>query len=171
MTKLERLPAVRCAIDVIVESPLWGSVQEAEAWARPAALAALPPERADCELSVVLADDQAVRRLNARFRRRNAPTNVLSFLPPAFPPRWNGGSGAPLFLGDVVLAYETTRAEAAAAHKEFLHHATHLVVHGVLHLLGYDHRSEEEADTMEARERMILMRLGMPDPYETRERA
>jgi probable rRNA maturation factor len=106
------------------------------------------------EVTVLLADDAAVRALNARHRGRNAPTDVL-----AFP------NDAPGVLGDVVLAYETTAADAAAEGKRLADHAAHLVVHGVLHLLGHDHARAAEARRMEAAERRILASLGIADPY------
>lgn len=173
MTAADQAPARDDdGIDVIVESPLWANLPDAAAFVRRVVAAALPPERRGAALAVALADDRTVRALNARFRGRAAPTNVLSFPPPPAP--WSAGGAqveAPAPLGDVVIAYETAQAEADAEGKEFLHHAAHLLVHGVLHLLGYDHQSDDEAEAMEARERAILRRLDMPDPYEERERA
>ncbi len=120
----------------------------------------LPAER--LEISLVLADDAMVQDLNRRYRGQDKPTNVLSFaalddqpLPP----------DGPILLGDVVLAYETTVGEAAADGKPLTHHLSHLVVHGVLHLLGHDHTDDAEAEEMEAVERTILAALGIPDPY------
>ncbi|HMN51379.1 MAG TPA: rRNA maturation RNase YbeY, partial [Xanthobacteraceae bacterium] len=89
------------------------------------------------------------------------PTNVLSF-----PAAQINAPGAPRLLGDVVLAYGTVAREAAEESKPFLNHAAHLVVHGVLHLLGFDHMNDNDAETMEAKERSILSTLGIPDPYE-----
>lgn len=159
-------------IDIVVESPLWHAFGDAEAQVRRAVAATLPPQDADCELAVVLTDDQSMRALNARFRGRDAPTNVLSFpaLPSARPSPPQPG-GPPAFLGDVVIAFETATAEAAAQGKEFGHHVSHLLVHGVLHLLGYDHQADAEAEAMEARERAILGQLGIPDPDDEREPA
>lgn len=160
-----------CTIDIVVESPLWDAVADVETRVRRAAEAALPPERADCELAVVLTDDETMRALNARFRGQDAATNVLSFPAPAFSQRTaEGRRGEPVFLGDIVIAFDTAKAEADAEGKEFGHHFAHLLVHGVLHLLGYDHHSDAEAEAMEARERAILERLDMPDPYEERDR-
>lgn len=154
-----------CTIDVIVESPLWGTRAEAEAWVHRAVLAALPARHGTCAVTVLLTVDRSIRVLNARFRGRDMPTNVLSF--PAAPglPRQAARSKEPVFLGDIAVAVETARAEAAAEGREFIHHVTHLVVHGVLHLLGYDHQSDAEAEAMESREGAILSRLGMPDPH------
>ena len=126
-----------------------------------AALAAADDEPTPAELSVVLSDDAAVRILNARWRGKDAPTNVLSF--PA------GGAdvaGAPRLLGDVVLAFETMAREAAAQGKPLAHHVRHLIAHGVLHLLGFDHERARDATRMENLERRILDGFGIPDPYQ-----
>lgn len=160
---------VDTGVDVIVESALWDAVPEAEALARRAALAALPAGRPPGALCVVLADDAAVQALNARFRGRDAPTNVLSFPAVPSPVAHPGGATGPTPLGDVVLAFETVQAEAARDDKPFAHHLMHLVVHGVLHLLGHDHMTDSDADLMEARERDILASLAVPDPYAGRE--
>lgn len=155
-------------IDVVVESPLWAAEPEAEAQVLRAVAAALPADQGPVELCVVLADDAAVQILNARYRGRDAPTNVLSF--PAVPsPGGQTETGVPTLLGDVVLAFETVKAEAERDGKPFAHHLGHLVVHGVLHLLGYDHESDAEAELMEARERDVLASLAIPDPYSGRE--
>jgi probable rRNA maturation factor len=119
-----------------------------------------PDLKSEVEVSLVLTDDCEQRRLNRRFRGRDAPTNVLSF--PAGEP---AGPIAPLPLGDVVLAFETVAREAAEQQKPFADHLRHLVVHGVLHLLGYDHAEERQARRMEALETAILQRLGVSDPY------
>ena len=117
---------------------------------------------ANAELTLVFADDALVRALNRDFRGRDEPTNVLSFSArdgraPA--------PGAPLLLGDVVLAYETAAAEAAASGRPLADHVAHLVVHGVLHLLGHDHARAADAKRMEALEVRILAGLGVADPY------
>lgn len=116
------------------------------------------------EISVVLSDDEHIRELNKHHRGMDKPTNVLSF--PAA--RMKTPAGAPRILGDVVLAYETVAREAAEESKPIENHLTHLVVHGVLHLLGYDHEDDDEAEMMETRERQILAKLGVPDPYAER---
>jgi len=120
-----------------------------------AALAVGPAPAGDCEMAVALADDALLRRLNHDYRGLDKPTNVLSF--PA---------GDALLLGDVAIAYETTAAEAAAAGKSLDDHLSHLVVHGTLHLLGYDHETEEDAAEMEPLEVRALAALGIADPYE-----
>jgi probable rRNA maturation factor len=121
------------------------------------------------ELSLVLADDALVRRLNSTYRRKNVATNVLSF--PALTAAERARAAAagrpvrPAPLGDVVAAFETSRREAAALAKPLAHHLSHLIVHGTLHLLGYDHEAECQAQRMERLERRVLAALGIPDPY------
>jgi len=111
-------------------------------------------------VSVILTDDAEQQRLNRDFRGKDAPTNVLSFpIGDATP------DGGPTILGDVVLAFETVAREAAEQKKPLADHLRHLVVHGVLHLLGFDHETDAEAEVMEALEREILAGLGVPDPY------
>jgi len=122
----------------------------------------LPHDIAGAEPSVVLTNDDAIRKINAQWRQKDAPTNVLSF-PAAHMP------GVPRMLGDIIIAYETTAREAKEEHKPFANHLSHLAVHGFLHLLGYDHESDAEAEDMERLERDILARLGVPDPYATRD--
>ena len=117
---------------------------------------------ADYELSVALSDDRHVRRLNRDYRGHDRATNVLSFpseqiAPGELPPH-------PM-LGDLVFAHETCAREAQAQNKGFDEHFAHLFVHGLLHLYGYDHSSEAEAQVMEALERSTLARLGIADPY------
>jgi probable rRNA maturation factor len=115
------------------------------------------------ELAISLADDAAQQRLNRDWRGVDQPTNVLAF------PAWNPDTpippGAPLLLGDVVLAFETAAREADEQGKPLSDHLSHLIVHGVLHLLGYDHVTEAEAVAMESLEKSILASLGVPDPY------
>jgi probable rRNA maturation factor len=115
------------------------------------------------ELGVNLADDACQQRLNRDYRGCDAPTNVLAF--PAWAPGETLAPEAPLLLGDVVLALETVTREAEEQGKPLVDHLSHLTVHGVLHLLGYDHQARDEALTMEALESSILASLGVPDPY------
>jgi probable rRNA maturation factor len=114
-------------------------------------------------IDVVLAGDAEQRQLNRDWRGVDRPTNVLAF--PAWEPGAKIPSGAPLLLGDVVLAFETVAREADEQGKPLGDHLSHLVVHGVLHLLGYDHATEAEAVAMESLETSILAKLGVPDPY------
>jgi probable rRNA maturation factor len=152
------------AIDIQRHSPLWRAVPGATATARKAARAALKHAgvalHPNAALAIALADDAMVRAANRDFRAKDKPTNVLSF--PAVPPDRLAASP---FLGDVIVAHETVAAEAAAEGKPVLHHLAHLVAHGVLHLLGYDHMTKAEAETMEHRETLILASLGLADPY------
>ncbi|MCZ8115922.1 rRNA maturation RNase YbeY [Silanimonas sp.] len=125
--------------------------------------AALAGQRRAIELSVRYVDSDEGRALNRDYRGKDYATNVLSF-PVELPP----GVRSPL-LGDLVICAPVVALEALGQDKPLAHHHAHLVVHGVLHLLGMDHeRSEAEADAMEARERTILGRLGIPDPYAER---
>ncbi|MGC4392101.1 rRNA maturation RNase YbeY [Agrobacterium sp. M50-1] len=113
------------------------------------------------ELSLVFTDDENIREINAEWRDKDKATNVLSF--PAFPLE-PGGMPGPM-LGDIVIARETVEREALELDKSFEDHLTHLLVHGFLHLFGYDHMDEEEAEEMESLETRILAVLGLSDPY------
>jgi probable rRNA maturation factor len=131
----------------------WGkALPGVERLVRRAARAALGVRKRS--LTVALADDRRVRALNKRDRRQDKPTNVLSY-----------PSGEQGFIGDVVLARQTVWREARAQKKAPQAHISHLVVHGTLHLLGYDHENDSEAERMEGLERRILARLGVADPY------
>jgi len=132
------------------------------AQAAAAAVFTLPYLRnAESELSLVFTDDAAIRCLNARWRHKDKATNVLSF--PAFPVK-AGQKPMPL-LGDIVISLETVQAEAKGQNKPLDHHLSHLLVHGLLHLLGYDHITDPEAEVMEGLERQILAGLAIDDPY------
>jgi probable rRNA maturation factor len=116
------------------------------------------PSRRDAgkrSLTIVFSNNSEIQKLNEQFRRKVAPTNVL-----AFPGDEDG------YLGDVILAYETVKCEAAAQSKSFRAHTLHLVVHGVLHILGYDHEGEKPAKRMEKLEIKILSRIAIANPYE-----
>ncbi|WEX77792.1 rRNA maturation RNase YbeY [Sinorhizobium numidicum] len=113
------------------------------------------------ELSLLFTDDASMRAINAEWRSQDKPTNVLSF--PAFPVT-PGKMPGPM-LGDIIVAYETLKREADELGKPFDAHLTHLLVHGFLHLFGYDHMEEGEAERMEGLETRILARLGLSDPY------
>ncbi|CCQ75710.1 rRNA maturation RNase YbeY [Magnetospira sp. QH-2] len=137
------------------------ALPDAKALGRRAALAVLGRPTEPVEASLVLADDETVRGLNLDYRGRDAPTNVLSF---ADLDAGQAGKG-PKMLGDVIIALETTVREAKEQQKSFADHFSHLVVHGMLHLLGFDHEDNEEADVMERLETELLAGLGIMDPY------
>ncbi|MEP7453182.1 rRNA maturation RNase YbeY [Phyllobacterium sp. SB3] len=152
-------------IDILVETDGWPEEAELSSLAN-AAVTAVWEELAggnqpDSELSLVFTDDAAIKELNNDWREKDKPTNVLSF--PAFPIK-PGQKPGPM-LGDIVIARETVVREAEDEEKPFNHHLAHLIVHGFLHLLGYDHLTNEEAEEMEELERKILARLAIPDPY------
>lgn len=169
------MAAMALEVDCLVEAGDWGpeggplcrTVQAAAMTAarRGFADAGADPH-IDAELTVTLSDDAAVQGLNAAWRGKDKATNVLSF-PNATPAEIAAArpGGPPLLLGDVILAYATCRAEAAAEGKAFDHHVAHLVVHGVLHLFGHDHEADDEAERMESLETAILAEFGVPDPY------
>src|ERR1700687_2099341 len=122
----------------------------------------------EAELAVMLTDDAGIRTLNSNWRGIDKPTNVLSF--PALPPAGAGGpDDAPRMLGDIAIAYQTTRKEPDDEQKPFDHHLSHLAVHGFLHLIGYDHEKDDDAEAMESLEQEILAQLGIPDPYADRD--
>jgi probable rRNA maturation factor len=153
-------------VDVLIESTQWQALPTAEAIIRAAiAGAAKARQIGGAEVSVLLCDDAAIAALNARWRGHEGPTNVLSF--PA--PHREGvalGADRPTPLGDIAIAFETVAREAADQGKPLPDHLAHLVVHGFLHLLGYDHELEGEAERMERLERDILAEIGIPDPYD-----
>lgn len=143
-------------IQLVVEEAAWrghrGLLPRLAAAAEAARKAAKLPAKS--RFTILLADNARLKTLNHDFRGKNKPTNVLSF-----------PSDERDYRGDIALAYGVTRAEASAAKKKFADHATHLVVHGVLHLAGYDHERDRDASVMEPLEVKILTKLGVPDPY------
>lgn len=154
-------------LEIGIESDDWSVVPDAEALIRTAAaaLAAHPLAR---ELrgraaSIVLADDARVRGLNAAYRGKDAPTNVLSF--PFEPAPGTPLPEEDLYLGDIILAVETVLREADELEIPPSHHLQHLIVHGLLHLLGFDHIEDAEAEEMEGIEIRVLAGLGIADPY------
>jgi probable rRNA maturation factor len=161
--------------EVLVVADCWQAEPDAEAVILRAIAAAaetvetgLNMGGGEAELAVMLTDDAGIRTLNSNWRGIDKPTNVLSF--PALQPTGpSGPDDAPRMLGDIAIAYETTRKQADDEQKPFDHHLSHLAVHGFLHLIGYDHENDADADTMEALEQEILAQLGIPDPYADRD--
>lgn len=144
-------------IDIEVEETAWTqALADPDGLARTAAAAALGALSATGAVTILLADDDSVADLNARFRGKQGPTNVLSFPAPENPEA---------HLGDIALAFGVCQAEAQVQGKRLEDHLQHLVVHGVLHLLGLDHMTDIEAEEMEALERQVLQGIGVPDPY------
>jgi len=164
----------RLSIAISVEDPSWSKLApEATRLLRRAARDALAEAKADGwkgsrvghEISFVLTDDKRMRALNRAYRGKDKPTNVLSFAAlDADRPK----AGMPWLLGDVILAAGVIAREAKAQRKKLDHHLSHLAVHGVLHLLGYDHEVDKEAEAMEALEVAALAGMGIANPYELR---
>lgn len=151
-------------IDITIHDQGWAdkeSLEKLAAEAAEATFARLDLQDTASELSLVFTDDAEMRRLNAQWRNRDKATNVLSF--PAFPVR-AGEKPGPM-LGDIILARETIEQEADRQGKPLNHHLSHLIVHGLLHLLGYDHENDSDAEIMETLEREVVDTLAIPDPY------
>lgn len=163
-------------VDVIVEDQRWDALDLAHT------AQGATEQTIDClsievpiEVALLATNDARIAELNAEFRAKPTPTNVLSW--PSQPREAEGfggrpappdpdPTGEPVFLGDVALAFETCLAEATAAQKPHKDHVTHLIVHGILHLLGYDHVDDADADLMETTETAILAKLGITAPYD-----
>jgi len=165
-------------LDIAIEAdPEWDSSSRWETLVRSAAEAAvaesafpqLTKSERPVELSIRLTSDSEVKALNARWRGKDKPTNVLSF-PQLEPEELDSiAPGPELMLGDIVLARGVCEREAQDKGVSLEEHATHLLVHGTLHLLGYDHQDDGSAEDMESREVRALERLGISDPYEVRD--
>src|SRR5882672_7908235 len=167
-----KLSSVLPLTEVLVVADCWQTEPDAEAVIQRAINAAAEfadADVGDAELAVMLTDDSGIQTLNSNWRGIDKPTNVLSF--PALQPTGTGApDDAPRMLGDIAIAYQTTRKEADDDQKPFDHHLSHLAVHGFLHLIGYDHEKGDDAEAMETLEQEILAQLGIPDPYADRER-
>jgi len=155
-------PGLKLEVDVVHHAEAWRKAEVTDALlaraARAAFLAAPPLKHGTYEVTLVLTDDKEMQELNSTWRGKDAPTNVLSF-------PLEEEVSEPGLLGDVVLAYETTLKEAREANLALADHVSHLVVHGVLHLVGFDHEEDEEAERMENLERTALASIGIADPY------
>ena len=166
-------------VDLVIEEPAWLEVlpdlQEIADRAAALALKHLPADYGDGEICIMACDDARIADLNRQFRDKASATNVLSWPAfelasdtpgaiPNFPPKTEA-SEVPLFLGDVAIALQTVEAEANAASKPLKNHVLHLILHGSLHLLGYNHETPEDAELMEGIESRAMLAEGMPDPY------
>lgn len=144
-------------IEVMIEDAEWKKITPSiRAKMKQVALRALEREKVEGTLTILLSNDKRLKELNTQFRSKNKPTNVLSF-----PAEENPA----VYLGDVAIAYGVVRREARESGKRFVDHLAHLAVHGVLHLLGHDHKKPREAARMERIERKILAEFGVGDPY------
>jgi probable rRNA maturation factor len=146
-------------LDIRIDDPAWKAVPELRKVARAAISAGLAEKRV--ALSVLFTNDAAMQELNREWRGKDKPANVLSF-PASRTPRI---PGEPQELGDIALGFGVVAAEAEAQHKSLHHHTAHLLVHGTLHLLGYDHETHDDAAAMEQREISILGKMGIGNPY------
>ncbi len=146
------------AIDIAVEHEDWSTLGDLDALVRSAVEVSLAVADADvpddAELSLVLCDDAFIRDLNQRWRGKDKATNVLSF-----------PSADPAMLGDIIVAYETCVREADDEGRPLADHLVHMIVHGVFHLVGFDHEDDDEAEDMERLETLALARLGIASPY------
>ncbi|MGS4946715.1 rRNA maturation RNase YbeY [Meridianimarinicoccus sp. RP-17] len=165
-------------VDTLIDDPAWDAAG-LEALAQDAARATLRHlglDPAGFEISLMGCDDARIASLNTEFRGKPAPTNVLSWpsgdraadTPGTAPDLPEPGQGLPMELGDIAIAYGTCAAEADVAGIPLRQHVSHLIVHGILHLLGYDHIDDADADLMEGLETAILAGMGLPDPYRDR---
>jgi probable rRNA maturation factor len=159
----------RLDVALLRQSPLWEQAALSDALIADAVRAAFDSARRMphglCGVTILLADDATLRELNRGWRGKDAPTNVLSFPSGLLGAPWDVLANEPRPLGDVAIAVETAAAEAATSGIPLPHHVVHLVVHGVLHLLGFDHKAEADAVRMENLERQVLARFGIPNPY------
>ncbi len=167
-------------IDVVIKSKKWQDEKNIENFIDKTCQNLIPltdlkkilTKDFELELSVLLVSDAQIKKINSQFRQKNKPTNVLSF--PALDEnliRNIGikkvvGSNTYLLLGDIIIAQETVKKESLAQKKKFRDHLTHLILHSILHLIGYDHEDEKMANTMEALEVKILKRIGIANPYQ-----
>jgi probable rRNA maturation factor len=153
-------------LDIVIDDEDWSAFGDAETIVTIAATAAaeqIGSHTDKAEVTIALSSDAEVAALNGTFRGKPKPTNVLSF--PAAPQRNTPPYGVPKPLGDIIIARQTVLREAADLGIPPSHHLSHLVVHGLLHLCGYDHETDQEAGAMEALETTILATIGIPDPY------
>ena len=163
-------PDQRLSIELVIQAGDWPEVDTLSeltanvARVMPDVLGPDMPDQPESrhEVALALGSDETVRSANNTFRGKDEPTNVLSF---PMPDTQAGSPTTPAFIGDIVLAEQTLRREAAERSLPFEHHFVHLVVHGVLHLYGFDHQTDVDAEEMEATEIAVLRRLGIANPY------
>lgn len=159
------------SLDILVDAPAWTTdIDDVEALCRRAvgaALAEAPADRRGRAISVLFTDDAAMRRLNRTYRGQDRATNVLSFPAHAGDGEAPDPAGEPPWLGDIAVGLEAAKREAEDEGKPLADHVCHLIVHGMLHLLGYDHEDDADARIMERLEAQVLAGLGVPDPYDT----
>ena len=148
------------SLDLRIADPRWGALGDLDALAAGVLGCAATHMKTAGELAILLTDDAEMRALNRQWRQLDKPTDVLSF--PSGQPEI---PGQPQYLGDIALGYETALRDAEMMHRPFEGHVSHLLIHGFLHLLGYDHIETEDAQVMEPLETEILAGLGWPDPY------
>ncbi len=150
-------------VDIVVNAPSWEMLADLEGFASRVVQETQALARArvskDCELCICFCDDAEIRNLNAHWRGQDKPTNVLSFPTP-------GALAKKYLLGDIVIAFETVAREAKEQDKTLSDHTAHMIIHGFLHLIGYDHETSDEAEVMEALERRVARALGINDPFE-----
>ncbi|ARQ02851.1 rRNA maturation RNase YbeY [Pseudorhodoplanes sinuspersici] len=149
-------------IDVVIEADAWAAYGDAEDIVRKAIEAAAAFENKPGEVAVMLTDDATIQQLNAQWRGMEKPTNVLAF------PASDVSAAQDHHLGDIAIACETVAREAEAENKAFSDHLAHLAIHGYLHLIGFDHETDDEACRMESLETRILSSLAIADPYTDR---
>ncbi|WP_202620537.1 rRNA maturation RNase YbeY [Methylocystis heyeri] len=149
-------------VDILINAPAWEALPELERLASRVVHETHAQSGArlaeDCELCITFCDDEEIRALNAQWRGQDKPTNVLSFPTP-------GDLAKKPLLGDIVIAFETVAREAGEQDKTLADHTAHMIIHGFLHLIGYDHETPAEAEVMEALERRSAKALGMNDPF------
>lgn len=151
-------------IDVLISEPAWtATLEDPQETCRAACKACTLPGSGAAEVSILLCDDDRVQELNRDYRHQDKPTNVLSFANIEATESLEFG---PRLWGDIVIAYGVASAEALSEGKTLADHLSHLVIHGMLHLLGYDHEDDAEAERMEALEISTLARIGIASPYQ-----
>lgn len=164
-------------VELVVEDAAWASalpdLDDTVEQAARMALDTLPEDHRDAEICVLACNDTRIAALSSEFRGKPAPTNVLSWPAHALSPDAPGGApdlppapeSGPIFLGDVAIALQTSAREAKESSRPLKSHVLHLMLHGTLHLLGYDHETPEDAELMEGIERKAMTSAGYPDPY------